>query len=60
MELSPVPSTTGKQELAAECRCPPKTAQYANDGRCYELFSLGPCSKGHYFSPDLQYNSNYT
>ncbi|KAJ8938717.1 hypothetical protein NQ318_005571 [Aromia moschata] len=57
MELSPVSSKSGKQ-LSAECRCPPQTAQSATDGKCYELFSLGPCEKGYYFGPDTQYKSD--
>lgn len=60
MELSPVAMRNGKQELAAECRCPPKTAQSARDGRCYELFQAGPCEKGQFFAPDIEYNTNST
>lgn len=60
MELSPAATTAGAiQKLSAECKCPPKTAQSARDGRCYELFTSGPCEKGHYFGPD-EYSTNST
>ncbi|XP_019869110.2 uncharacterized protein LOC109597784 [Aethina tumida] len=57
MELSPSSDKSGN-EFSAECRCPPKTAQSARDGRCYELFTIGPCEKGSYFAPDTYYNNN--
>nr|XP_023030160.1 uncharacterized protein LOC111518060 isoform X2 [Leptinotarsa decemlineata] len=56
MELSPSLSKSGKN-LSAECRCTPETAQSATDGKCYALFSLGPCDGGEYFAPDTQYKS---
>ncbi|KAL3266190.1 hypothetical protein HHI36_010373 [Cryptolaemus montrouzieri] len=52
MELTPLATTSGTQNLTAECRCPPKTAEYAPDGHCYQFFTAGPCQKGYYFSPD--------
>lgn len=54
MELSPEASGSGQQQkLNAQCKCPPNTAQSARDGRCYELFTTGPCEKYHYFAPDI-------
>lgn len=58
MELSPAASTASAQTFSAECRCPPRTAQSARDGRCYELFTAGPCDRGHYFAPDTEYSSS--
>lgn len=60
MELSPITISSNRDEkrVAAECRCPPKTAQYAHNGQCYELFTIGPCEIGQYFAPDTQYISN--
>lgn len=57
MELSPAVSPVGAREFSAECRCPPKTAQSATDGRCYGLFTQGPCDDGHYFAPDTEYTA---
>ncbi|XP_022912789.2 uncharacterized protein [Onthophagus taurus] len=54
MELSPTPNVAGKREFAAECRCPPKTAQSDEDGSCYELFTAGNCQRGYYFAPDTK------
>ncbi|CAH1126193.1 unnamed protein product [Ceutorhynchus assimilis] len=59
MELSPATSRTGK-ELYAECRCPPKHALSTVDGKCYQLFTLGPCLEGYYFGPDNIYKNNVT
>lgn len=60
MELSPttIISPDGEKRVAAECRCPPQTAQFARDGHCYELFTVGPCENGQYFAPDTQYESS--
>lgn len=55
MELTPAPTTSKSEQLSAECRCPPKTAQSARDGRCYELFTIGPCERGQYFAPDTYF-----
>lgn len=55
MELTPAVSKFN-QQLSAECKCPPKTAQSATDEKCYQLFTQGPCEKGNYFAPDVQYH----
>ncbi|XP_031339326.1 uncharacterized protein LOC116167873 isoform X2 [Photinus pyralis] len=54
MELVPSPISTNvtAKQIAAECRCPPQTAQFPDDGRCYKLFTAGPCERGQFFSPD--------
>lgn len=36
---------------AAECRCPPGTAQSPRDALCHTLFKRGPCPRGQYFAP---------
>lgn len=59
MELSPATSKTGK-ELYAECRCPPKHALSSADGKCYQLFTIGPCPEGKFFGPDTYYKNNIT
>ncbi|XP_045478764.1 uncharacterized protein LOC123683854 isoform X3 [Harmonia axyridis] len=51
-ELTPSTTSTVAQNLTAECRCPPKTAEYAEDGHCYQLFTVGPCQEGSYFAPE--------
>ncbi|XP_975550.1 uncharacterized protein LOC664451 [Tribolium castaneum] len=58
MELSPSPTKSGEQKFSAECRCPPMKAQSARDGKCYDLYSRGPCEKGFYFAPDTNYTDD--
>ncbi|KAK4886078.1 hypothetical protein RN001_002349 [Aquatica leii] len=54
MELTPtaISSNSSLKHIMAECKCPPKTAEYPDDNRCYKLFTNGPCGKGQYFAPD--------
>ncbi|KAF7264723.1 hypothetical protein GWI33_022531 [Rhynchophorus ferrugineus] len=59
MELSPATSRTGK-ELYAECRCPPGHAFSVDKGKCYQLYTVGPCQEGFYFGPDGEYRNNIT
>lgn len=49
MELAVI---NNKRNIKAECKCPPKTALYAEDEKCYDLFKDKPCEKGHYFGPE--------
>lgn len=53
MELSPIASSQKLTMMnsAAECRCPPGTAQFNVDSLCYTLYERGPCELGEYFSP---------
>ncbi|KAK9873081.1 hypothetical protein WA026_020812 [Henosepilachna vigintioctopunctata] len=51
MELTPTATGSDAQSLTAECRCPPNTAEYEEDGHCYRIFTDGPCEEGFYFSP---------
>lgn len=55
MELTPSTSKSG-QKLSAECRCPPKTTLSIIDGKCHELFGIGPCEGGYYFGPNTSTN----
>lgn len=48
MELS---VSNYKKDVKAECKCPPQTALYAKDGKCYQLFKNQPCPYGQYFAP---------
>ncbi|XP_030747278.1 uncharacterized protein LOC115875873 isoform X2 [Sitophilus oryzae] len=59
MELSPATSRNGK-ELYAECRCPPGQAFSIEEGKCFQLFTPGPCQQGSYFGSDGEYKNNVT
>lgn len=59
MELIPAKSKDGK-ELYAECRCPPEYALSNTDGKCYKLFTIGPCLPGSFFGPETVYKNNVT
>lgn len=50
MELTPSASGSNAQKVIAECRCPPKTTQWIENGHCYQLFTAGPCPEGSYFA----------
>lgn len=57
MELTPASGgggnarTSNNAIIAAECRCPPGTAQYHDSTSCYKLYEQGPCDIGQYFAP---------
>lgn len=56
MELTPAAGggnarTSHNALIAAECRCPPGTAQYHDSTSCYKLYEQGPCDIGQYFAP---------
>lgn len=57
MELTPATGgggsarTSNNALIAAECRCPPGTAQYHDSTSCYKLYEQGPCDIGQYFAP---------
>ncbi|XP_074095978.1 uncharacterized protein LOC141525391 isoform X2 [Cotesia typhae] len=46
MELSPTAKGPG-----AECRCPPGTAQFAAESKCWPIFTRAECPAGEYFAP---------
>lgn len=48
MELTP---SKTRRSTAAECRCPPGTAQQHDSTYCHKLFEQGPCNIGQYFAP---------
>lgn len=51
MELTPGSNSRISTGLAAECRCPPGTAQHHDSTSCYKLYEQGPCDIGQYFAP---------
>lgn len=57
MELTPVGNGISESGTAAECRCPPGTAQVSDAARCYKLFEQGPCEVGQYFAPVIESSS---
>lgn len=60
MELTPAGNSMTTSGSAAECRCPPGTAQSPETSRCHKLFEQGPCDVGQYFAPvaDIPNRSN--
>ena len=57
MELTPIGNSMTTSNMAAECRCPPGTAQSPDTTRCHKLFDQGPCDIGQYFAPVAELNS---
>lgn len=55
MELAVIHNKT---TIKAECKCPPKTALYAPDNKCYDLFKNKPCQKRQYYGPDTSKSNN--
>lgn len=51
MELTPAGNSVTTSATAAECRCPPGTAQSPDTSRCHKLFEQGPCDIGQFFAP---------